>query len=309
MTPFADAEAAYEKARAVILPVPYDLSLSFRPGARLGPGAILAASVEVELYDDELGLTPAEIGIHTAAAVPWVAGDAIASHDRIRQTAGQHLTAGKWILALGGDHSITWPLVEAHREHHREFAVLHIDAHTDLYPEWQGSDRSHATVIYQLHRAGVKVVSVGQRAIAAEDRALIDREKIEVFPMHAIHDQAGWMERVIAALGPRVYVTFDFDVLDPSIMPATGTPLPGGFDWWTATRFLAKVFAAREVVGMDLVELSPVPGHFPAEMLAAQLAYRALGLKLRGRRSRRAPRTAREPKEPGRSARRSNRKR
>ena len=286
MTGFADAEAAYEKAGAVILPVPYDLSLSYRPGARLGPQAILAASVEVELFDDELGLTPAEVGLHTAAPVPWVAGDAGASHDLIQEAADEHLSAGKWVLALGGDHSITYPLVLAHREHHREFSVLQIDAHTDLYPEWQGSERSHATPMYRLHRAGLKVVGVGQRAIAAEDRELIGREGIKVFPMHAIREQAGWMDQVIAALGPRVYVTFDFDALDPSIMPATGTPLPGGFDWWTATRLLDKVFAAREVVGMDLVELSPVPGHFPAEMLAAQLAYRALGLRLRALRSR-----------------------
>ncbi len=278
MAAFGEVQTPLEQARVVVLPVPYDLSLSFLPGARKGPKAILDASVELELFHAELGIDPSEAGIHAAEAVPWVAGDAVASHALIRDAARRYLELGRFVVALGGDHSITYPLVQAHREAHGAFTVLHIDAHADLYPEWQGSIYSHASPIYRLVQEGIPVVQVGLRAISRESLALIRAHRIPHFPAHHLHTQGWPLQEILDALGERVYITFDFDALDPSVMPAVGTPLPDGLTYREAANLLTAVFQHKEVVGMDFVELSP-NGTFHAEMTAAQLVYHAIGCK------------------------------
>ncbi len=281
MYAFSERPTSLENARVVVLPVPYDLSLSWLPGARRGPEAILKASEELELFDLELGFAPADAGIYTAPPVPIVAGDAARSHAEIEQAAGEHLEAGRFLVALGGDHSITLPLVRAHRARYGEFGVLHLDAHDDLYPEWQGSALSHASVMRRVAELGVPLVQVGQRAYAEESLRFAREAGIPVFPAHQIRREGVPVEAILEALPERVYLSFDFDVLDPSEMPAVGTPLPGGLRYGEAAELLAAVFAEKEVVGADFVELSPVPGLFFPEMTAASLVYRAIGLKAR----------------------------
>ena len=275
---FGEREAAYEEARVVVLPVPYDLSLSFLPGARRGPEAILLASRELEPFLLELGVAPEEVGIHAAEPVPFVAGSAEESHRLIREAALDHLKAGKFLVALGGDHSITHPLVMAHREALGEFSVLHIDAHADLYPEWQGSVYSHASPFYRLLREGFPLVQVGIRAMDRDSLTLAQEKGVALFPAHRIHREGLLVEAILAALGKRVYISFDFDALDPAFMPSVGTPLPGGLSYRQAVDLLEAIFREKEVVGMDFVELSP-NGQFHAEMTAAQLVYHAIGLK------------------------------
>ena len=263
----------------VVLPVPYDLSLSWLPGARRGPEAILKASPELELFDLELGLDPSRAGIFTAPPVSIVAGDAERSHQKIEEAARAYLDKGKFLVSLGGDHSITLPLVRAHRERLGDFAVLHVDAHDDLYDTWQGSRLSHAAVMRRVAELGVPIVQVGQRAYAEDSLAFAKAQGIPVFPAHRIRREGLPIQEILAALPDRVYISFDFDALDPSEMPAVGTPLPGGLSFTEASDLLAAVFREKEVVGIDFVELSPIPGLFFPEMTAASLVYRAIGLK------------------------------
>ncbi|RTI12096.1 agmatinase [Thermus scotoductus] len=275
---FGERDTPYEEARVVVLPVPYDLSLSFLPGARRGPEAILLASRELEPFLLELGVTPEEVGIHAAEPVPWVAGSAEESHALIREAALGHLRAGKFVVSLGGDHSITHPLVQAHREALGEFSLLQIDAHADLYPEWQGSVYSHASPFYRLVREGFSLVQVGIRAMDQDSLAWARKKGVALFPAHRLHREGLPIREILEALGERVYISLDFDALDPSIMPSVGTPLPGGLTYRQVVDLLSAVFQEKEVVGMDFVELSPT-GQFHAEMTAAQLVYHAIGLK------------------------------
>ncbi|RTG98986.1 agmatinase [Thermus scotoductus] len=275
---FGERDTPYEEARVVVLPVPYDLSLSFLPGARRGPEAILLASRELEPFLLELGVTPEEVGIHAAEPVPWVAGSAEESHALIREAALGHLRAGKFVVSLGGDHSITHPLVQAHREALGEFSLLQIDAHADLYPEWQGSVYSHASPFYRLVREGFSLVQVGIRAMDQDSLAWARKKGVALFPAHRLHREGLPIREILEALGERVYISLDFDALDPSVMPSVGTPLPGGLTYRQVVDLLEVVFREKEVVGMDFVELSPT-GQFHAEMTAAQLVYHAIGLK------------------------------
>ena len=275
---FGERDTPYEEARVVVLPVPYDLSLSFLPGARRGPEAILLASRELEPFLLELGVTPEEVGIHAAEPVPWVAGSAEESHALIQAAALTHLRAGKFVVSLGGDHSITHPLVQAHREALGEFSLLQIDAHADLYPEWQGSVYSHASPFYRLVREGFSLVQVGIRAIDQDSLAWARGKGVALFPAHRLHREGLPIREILEALGERVYISLDFDALDPSVMPSVGTPLPGGLSYRQVVDLLSAVFQEKEVVGMDFVELSPT-GQFHAEMTAAQLVYHAIGLK------------------------------
>jgi len=275
---FGERDTPYAEARVVVLPVPYDLSLSFLPGARRGPEAILLASRELEPFLLELGVTPEEVGIHAAEPVPWVAGSAEESHALIREAALGHLRAGKFVVSLGGDHSITHPLVQAHREALGAFSLLHIDAHADLYPEWQGSMYSHASPFYRLLGEGFPLVQVGIRAIDQDSLAWARGKGVALFPAHRLHREGLPIREILEALGERVYISLDFDALDPSVMPSVGTPLPGGLSYRQVVDLLSAVFQEKEVVGMDFVELSPT-GQFHAEMTAAQLVYHAIGLK------------------------------
>jgi agmatinase len=189
-----------------------------------------------------------------------------------------HLQAGKFLVALGGDHSITHPLVMAHREALGEFSILHIDAHADLYPEWQGSVYSHASPFYRLLQEGFPLVQVGIRAMDQDSLSLAREKGVGLFPAHRIHREGLPLKAILAALGRRVYISLDFDALDPAFMPSVGTPLPGGLSYRQVVDLLEAVFQEKEVVGMDFVELSP-NGQFHAEMTAAQLVYHAIGLK------------------------------
>lgn len=274
---FGEKDTPYEEARVVVLPVPYDLSLSFLPGARRGPEAILLASRELEPFLLELGAAPEEVGIHAAEPVPWVAGMAEESHRLIREEALRHLRAGKWVVALGGDHSVTHPLVQAHREALGDFSLLHVDAHADLYPEWQGSVYSHASPFYRLLTEGFPWSRWGSGPWTETPCAWPEKGR---GPLSRPPDPPGGasLDEILRALGKRVYISLDFDALDPSLMPSVGTPLPGGLSYRQVVDLLEAVFREKEVVGMDFVELSP-NGQFHAEMTAAQLVYHAIGLK------------------------------
>jgi len=273
------------EARVAILPVPYDLTTSYQPGARRGPLAILEASTHLETYDEELGReTWEEVGIETVpAVVPDTSGPA-ATMQRIEDVARGLVSAGKFLVALGGEHSITAPLVRAVRTAHPRLGVLQLDAHADLRASFEGSPFNHACVMHRVIDDGVPLVQVGIRSLTAEERTLIrERGICTVFAPEAVGAPvASWIGRVLAALPDEVYVTVDLDVFDPAIMAATGTPEPGGLDWYRALDVLRAVARAKTIVGFDVVELSPMPGNVAPDFLAAKLVYRLLGYALAG---------------------------
>ena len=271
--------------RVAILPIPYDLTTSYQPGARRGPLAILEASTHLETYDEELGReTWEEVGIETVpAVVPDTSGPA-ATMQRIEDVARGLVSAGKFLVALGGEHSITAPLVRAVRTAHPRLGVLQLDAHADLRASFEGSPFNHACVMHRVIDDGVPLVQVGIRSLTAEERTLIrERGICTVFAPEAVGAPvASWIGRVLAALPDEVYVTVDLDVFDPAIMAATGTPEPGGLDWYRALDVLRTVARAKRIVGFDVVELSPMPGNVAPDFLAAKLVYRLLGYALAG---------------------------
>ncbi len=276
-----EAPVSPETARIRVLPVPYDLTTSYQPGTRRGPIALLEASTHVEWWDHRLRLEPAHAGIATLPPLePDTSGPA-AMMERIADAARQWVQEDRFLLAVGGEHSITAPLVAAHRELEPSLTVLQIDAHADLRTSFEGSPHNHACVMHRIFASGVPIVQVGIRALTEDEHRLIDTEP-EITTIFAeeidTRPEPDWIEEVVSGLNGPVYVTIDVDGLDPSIMPSTGTPEPGGLTWGQVNRLLETVAAHRAIVGGDIVELAPIGGHVAPDFLAAKLAYRLMGL-------------------------------
>lgn len=272
-----------ERARVVYLPVPYDATTSFLSGARHAPEAIIRASYHIEEWDEELGRDIGAVGIHTVDALEPLLGDPAAMVDRIQARCSELLGLGKRVVTVGGDHTVAVGAFRAHAARYGRLSVLQVDAHADLRDEYEGTPYSHACAARRMSDQA-DLVQVGIRAISEPEVAWLQQSGRR--PPFYAHELAGrnpadWIEEVVAELGPRVYVTFDVDGLDPSIMAATGTPEPGGLSWWPTLRLLRRVGEEREVVGMDLCELLPTPGLQACDVTAARLVYKMIGYFVR----------------------------
>ncbi|MFO0839147.1 MAG: agmatinase [Phycisphaerae bacterium] len=284
----------YKSARFAVLPVPYDATTSFGVGTRDGPRAIITASQQVELFDETLGRDSSAAGIATLDAVhPDVSGPE-ATLKAIYAAARKVVRDGKFLLTLGGEHSISSALVRAVKEKHKRLSVLQIDAHADLRDSYQGSPYSHACVMRRIHDLGVPAVALGIRNYSAEEAAFIREKNKLIFPPRAPRhsvawhgDQTAWTQGIVSELSENVYVTIDIDGFDPAYAPGTGTPEPGGLDWHQVTDLLDTIAARRNIVAADLVEVRPIPPNTVTEFLAAKLLYRLMGLVLRPKRRRR----------------------
>jgi len=276
-----DADARYEACRGVVVPVPYEATVSYGGGTARGPDAILDASGYVELYDEVLREEPYRTGgIHTAPAVAAEDGEGPEPFlDRLATVAGRLYADGKFPVFLGGEHTITTGPVRAAREAFAGLSVLQLDAHADLRDTYQETPWSHACVMRRVDDLGVPIVPVGIRAVSAEEAQFVRERDIPVFWSHRIAHGEGWMETAISALTDDVYVTFDIDYFDPSLVPATGTPEPGGGAWHETLQFLAHVFREKRVVGMDVVELAPMEGFHAPDFVAARLVHRCFGYR------------------------------
>lgn len=271
-----------ERSRVVLLRVPYDRTVSYQSGAGAGPDAILRASSQVELWDMELDREPWTLGIHTPPALEPTAAGPAALVDQVERACAAHHAAGKFVFALGGEHTVAVGAARAAAAQYGELTFLQIDAHLDLRPDYEGTPYSHACAAARLLELG-RVVAVGPRVACPEEMAVVEQHELQPVWGHELYAQApeAWIERVLAQLGPRVYVTFDVDGLDPAVMPATGTPVPGGLGWYPALELLRRVGQERQVVACDLCELSPQPGMHGAEFAAAQLTYKMIGYFVR----------------------------
>ena len=264
-----------ENAAVFLQSIPYDGTSTWGKGADKGFDAFLDALENMELYDIETASEVYRKGVHI---LPEIAESQ--SPERMFETVysstKELLKTNKFLTFFGGEHSISIGIIKAFYEAYQGLTVLQLDAHTDLRPEYLGTPYNHACAVYDAS-LNTNLIQVGIRSMDVEENTYLNRSKC--FFAQDIRGHDSWMKKSIDMMGEKVYVTVDLDVLDPSIMPATGTPEPGGMDWYTITAYLKQVFAEREVVGFDIVELAPIPGFKAPQFLVAKLYYKMLSYK------------------------------
>lgn len=263
-----------ESAAYVLLSVPYDGTSTFVKGADKGPQAILDASDSLELYDIQYDIDASKAGVYT----DHHEYDLSTPEAMVKSVYGRvshFLDMGKRVAMVGGEHSVSVGAIRAMSERFPDLTVLQIDAHADLRDEYHGSPYNHACVMRRAQEYA-RVVQVGIRSVCEEEQCNIVPENI--FYAHNVVGRTGWEDEVLERLTGNVYISFDLDGLDPSILPATGTPLPGGLQWYPTLNLLEKVFRARRVVGFDVVELCPQEGNVVSDVLAASLVYKMMGM-------------------------------
>ena len=264
-----------EAAKVVLIPVPYDATSTWGKGADQGPEALLEASENMELYDIETGTEVYEQGIYLADAIEG-ASDPQDLVKKVHDTTKLYINKKKFVTLIGGEHSLSIGSIRAFNEYFDNLTVLQIDAHADLRPEYEGSSFNHACALYEASQS-TNLIQVGIRSMDRSETSIMNPEK--TFFAHEMASNEYWMEDAIDLMTSNVFITFDLDALDPSILPSTGTPEPGGLLWYETLDFLKRVFEQRNVVGFDLVELCPDGVNKHSEFLAAKLYYKMLSYK------------------------------
>jgi agmatinase len=264
--------SSLETAALVILPVPFEQTTSYRGGTKEGPQAIINASRYMELLDWDTGKVPAEKGIHTLPALEPRAGGPAESLKEIEGAVGWLLGRGKKVGVLGGEHSITFSVVKAHLARHPGLSVLQLDAHGDLRPAYQGSPYSHACVMHRIVNLGIPTVGLGIRSLCEEELQLIRAKGLKRYSGRDIVKRPLPLVEMVQDLTDEVYVTLDLDGFDSSVVPGVGTPEPGGFGWFDFMDIL-EALRGRRILGFDVVELMPLPGHPASDFLAARAVY------------------------------------
>lgn len=268
--------AAYDSCRVVILPVPYEGTVTYKKGTARGPDAILDASRHMELYDELLKCETYRVGIHTGEELPPAASPEETAA-AVAQQVAEFVRDDKFVVTLGGEHSVTLGPVQAFAQARSGLSILQLDAHTDLRESFEGTQFGHGCVMKRCLPYG-PITQVGVRSTSAEEAALLaDSATITTFWAHELRDFSRRCDEIVSTLTEEVYVTIDVDVLDPSVMPATGTPEPGGLSWCEVMTLLERVTEEKDVVGFDVVELLPTPGLHACDILCAKMIYRFLG--------------------------------
>lgn len=284
LQPFGDLPEEYsnpDTARIAILPIPYDGTSTWVKGADKGPAALLEASANMELYDIETDYEPYRVGISTESPVRE-ASSPEAMVEASQRIVEELINAGKFVVTIGGEHSVSIGPMYAHAKAYENLTVLQIDAHTDLRVEYEGSRCNHACVMARAQEVA-SIVQVGIRSMDAGEKPRLPEGG--VFWAHEIVGNRAWEQAAIDKLSENVYLTIDLDGFDPSVLPSTGTPEPGGLYWHPTLAFLRRVFESRNVVGFDIVELCPNPSEKSSDFLAAKLLYRLLAFKFFGLRN------------------------
>jgi agmatinase len=270
-----------ETADVLIQPIPYDSTTSFQPGTRFGPEAILQASSQVELWDEELGWEP--MSHKTCLTLSDIPRNHHGPEEMVRDIY-EHLQPyweqKKLILALGGEHTITFPLVKGVKNIFPDLVVLVLDAHADLRDSWEGSPFSHACTLKRIAELDVPIFHLGLRSLSREEQFFLNGQtQIRSYPSQEIlfHDGLERFRNELAALGHRnVYLSLDIDAVDPSLIPGTGTPEPGGLDWYHLLQVLRIIAEQGIIRGIDLCELMPLPGSRLSEFVAAKILFKIL---------------------------------
>ena len=274
---FGGNEVVYDFAssKVIIVPVPYDETSTWMKGADKGPDAIMEASVNLEFYDIETESEAHLQGIHTIEPVnekqsPEKLVGAV--HDKVSELLDQK----KFPVVVGGNHTVSIGSAKAFSEHFSNLSFLQLDAHTDLRPEYEGSIYNHACAMARIAEFG-PIIQVGIRSMAVDEVPQADRKRI--FPAHELYLDKTKYSQAMGMLTENVYITIDLDVFDPSLMPSTGTPEPGGPEYYEIMNFLKEVIRKKNVVGFDVVELCPSPVNKAPDFVAAKIIYQLLSYK------------------------------
>jgi agmatinase len=261
----------YSRAPTVILPIPFDKTSTWLKGADKGPAAIIEASRYLEFYDIETDSEVLKKGIFTAK--PIRAASPAVLIKKTDSAVSRYLEDNKFVVTLGGEHSVSIGVIKAYVKHYKDLSILHLDAHSDSRDSYEGSRYNHACVIARVREFTQNIVSVGIRSMDISERTGIDKKKM--FFAHEIHDSNKWIQNAVRLFSNSVYITIDLDVFDPGIMPSTGTPEPGGLGWYQVMKLLWSVSKSKRIVGFDVVELCPSDSKAP-DFLAAKLIYTLL---------------------------------
>lgn len=282
-----DEDSALDTAKVVVIPFPYESTTSYRGGTKEGPQAILQASAQVELYDDELDWSPYEVGIATSQVLWPTRGDYASTLKQIEDATAEAYDRGLFPIVLGGEHAISYGPVKATKARYPDLAVLQIDAHADLRQSYEDTPYSHASAMARVVDLDVNLVQVGIRNISAEEMAWWREAKPStIFWARDYVTGKHSVQEVLDALGDRpVYLTIDVDGIDPSVVPGTGTPEPGGLTWYQTLDLMRALFAHKNVVGCDVVELAPIGGENVSEFAVAKLIYKLIGYKFHSTRA------------------------
>ncbi len=264
----------FEKATVLLQSVPFDGTSTWGKGADKGFEAFMDATDNMELYDIETDSEVYERGVYI---LPEVIGKTAEEMFRkVYDKTKELLKTNKFLTFFGGEHSISIGIIKAYYEAFPDITILQLDAHADLRPEYMGTPYNHACALYDASK-NTNLIQVGIRSMDQPEMEHLDKNKC--FFMQDIHDKSDWMDRSIDLMGDQVYITLDLDVFDPSIIPGTGTPEPGGMQWYPMLTYLKKVFKKKEVIGFDIVELAPIEGLPASEFLVSKLYYKMLSYK------------------------------
>ena len=266
---------SFDESSVVILPVPVDRTTSYVGGTRNGPHEILQASSHMELWDEEMQADIHGVGIFTLPEMELPFGEMAPLIDEIERVAYEVIGRDKFLLTLGGEHSITPPLVSAAARKHPGLSLLQIDAHADMRDAYMGTAHNHACAMRRALEYA-RITQVGIRSLSTEEAEALPRLNSTVFYDHDMRQDPKWIDTVVESLSQNVYISIDVDGMDPAIMPATGTPEPGGLSWAEITTLLRRTAERRTIVAADLVELSPIPGMVAPTFLCAKLVYKLL---------------------------------
>lgn len=272
--PITSQETDREHAKIIVLPVPFDYTASYKTGARDGPQAILTASKNLELYDEETSTEVYAQGFYTMEPLEPI----LPVEEMVREIQTTVLTVlqhGQFPVVLGGDHSVSIGAIEAACKHFGRINIVQFDAHTDMRESYLGTPYSHACVMRRVWESG-NVIQISQRATSKEEMEFLTAQnRLPIWAKDVVYDRRQAIRTLVERMEPLpTYITIDVDSMDPSIMPATGTPEPGGLGWFDLLECLRAVVAHTRVIGFDVVELSPIPGYHAADFLAARLIYK-----------------------------------
>ncbi len=270
----------YENSQIVILPIPLEKTVSYGKGTAKGPKEILKASHYVEFFDEETnGEICFEKGIATLHEDDYSKLTLKKSLDKIYTKAKTLLHDGKFVVTLGGEHSVSFPVIKAHLEKYPDLSIFQIDAHSDLRQIYEGTKYSHACVMARVAELTTQITQVGIRAQCKEEARFIKENGIKTFYTRDIRTNKfgkNWQKKVVETLGENIYITFDLDGFDPSLLPATGTPEPGGLFWDETMKLLKMVGESKNIVGFDVVELAPSKVHTASNFTASKLTYKLM---------------------------------
>ena len=268
--------SSFESARVVVWPISYEGTVSYGTGTGAGAEAVVDASRNMELYDEETDAEVYRLGIHTTETSPSIEPPE-AMMKALLARARELVAADKFVCMIGGEHSVSAPVIQAHAEAYENLSVLQIDAHADLRDTYDGTPHSHASIMARVVKdLKLPAVQVGIRSISSEEARAIDTLPTRIFWAKDIAGRSDWWEDAVSGLTENVYLTIDIDGLDPSLVAQTGTPEPGGLGWYETLGLIRTLARSRRVVGMDLTEYSYVEGFSASAFLCAKLIYKSL---------------------------------